>query len=167
LAATLTVVVVGALGGAAPALGATMVGKGSGRLGGTTNPLQTYAYIIPCSSPVGSSPPFEVRVEGFDVRFRLTSVSSVQCTGATTAPAGFTTQTGTATGIISGGGPPTVSGTVSWQFIDGGPGGASDRVLIFVRETVSGSPRMFIDQTPPGPFPGSDQPTGFNTALAR
>ena len=56
LAATLTVVVVGVLGGAAPALGATMVGKGSGRLGGTTNPLQTYAYIIPCSSPVGWSP---------------------------------------------------------------------------------------------------------------
>lgn len=76
---------------------------------------------------------------GFNVRwagggFTKTSVTTSACTNDTSlppSPAGFNKQVGTAAGTLIGGG----TGTVSWEFKDGGPGGiTADKVSFTVRD---------------------------------
>jgi hypothetical protein len=75
---------------------------------------------------------------GFQIRwtgggFTKTSVTTSSCTtnsALPASPAGFNQQTGTAAGNLLAGG----TGTVSWTFKDGGPGGiAADKVNFTVR----------------------------------
>jgi hypothetical protein len=48
------------------------------------------------------------------------------------SPAGFNKQVGTAAGTLNGGG----TGTISWTFKDGGPGGiAADKVSFTIRNS--------------------------------
>ncbi len=135
-----------------------MVGKGAikGIPGGTAS----YAYIVDCYAPANTGAPFEVRFG--TQRFRLTSTSSVSCTNdpaVTTPAAGFETQTGSGTGTLTTGGP----GTIQWKFVDGGAGGANDRAQITIRNAANAI--VFQGSAaPPGKFPGSTQPTGYNTA---
>jgi hypothetical protein len=95
-------------------------------------------------------------------RFRLTSVSTVQCTNDSVVPtpaAGFDTQTGTGTGTLTTGGP----GKIAWKFVDGGPGGANDSVQLTIRNASNAIVFQGV-AAPPGKFPGSNQATGYNTA---
>ena len=134
-----------------------MVGKGSVSGGGKT---ASYAYMVPCGAAAGSSPPLEVRFNG--QRFRLTSVGRVSCTdnpAVSTPAAGFDTQTGTGTGTLTTGGP----GKVAWKFVDGGAGGANDSAQLTIRN-ASNAIVFQGSAAPPGPFPGSSQATGLNTA---
>ena len=93
---------------------------------------------------------------------RLTSVDSVVCRddpAVTTPAAGFDTQRGTGTATLNG----TLGYELKWKFVDGGPGGAND----FVRARLTGpggAVQFRGSAAPPGKFPGSDQPTGNNTA---
>lgn len=168
LALSMLVVV---LGGAAPAVAQTagftrMVGKGSLAGDTRTGGKASYAYIVPCDAPEGSSPPFEIRVSGgryAGQRFRLTSLSFVQCSGGT---AGTPAQLGgfgffASTNPVAG-----ISGTVFiWRFDDGGPGGANDRAALTSVEFPGRGDVFFpFPSAVPGAFPGSSQPTGFNTA---
>jgi hypothetical protein len=134
-----------------------MVGKGSVSGGGKT---ASYAYIVPCRAIARFTPSFEVRFGA--QRFRLASVSSLQCSddpAVSTPAAGFDTQTGTGTGSLTSGGP----GRVEWRFVDGGAGGASDRAAITIRN-ASNAIVFQGNAAPPGPFPDSGQTTGINTA---
>jgi streptogramin lyase len=135
-----------------------MVGKGS--INGTTGGPSSYAYILNCNAAANTNAPFEVRFG--TQRFRLTSASATSCTNdpaVTTPPAGFDTMTGTGTGTLTTGGP----GTIQWKFVDGGLGGANDSAQITIKN--SGGTTIFNGTAaPPGKFPGSDQPTGNNTA---
>ncbi len=73
--------------------------------------------------------------------------------------AGFDTQRGTGTATLNG----TPGYELKWKFVDGGPGGAND----FVRARLTGPGGAVLfrgSAAPPGKFPGSDQPTGNNTA---
>jgi hypothetical protein len=118
----------------------------------------SYAFVISCSTAI--APALEVRW-GAQI-FRLGRVTSVQCTNdpaVPTPPAGFDTQTGTGTGTLTTGGP----GKVEWRFVDGGAGGTGDRSAITIRN-ASNAIVFQGSAAPPGKFPGSDQPTGFNTA---
>ena len=137
----------------------SMVGKGSVSGGGKS---AAYAYRVPCAAAVGSGPPFEVRFGA--QRFRLTSVRSVSCSNdpaVATPAAGFDTQSGSGTGTLTSGGP----GRVDWKFVDGGAGGAKDSVQLTIRN-ASNAIVFQGSAAPPGAFPGSDQPTGANTAQA-
>jgi hypothetical protein len=142
--------------GGAPVIPRRMVGKGSvSGTGGTAS----YAYILNCASASNTNAPFEVRFGS--QRFRLTSTSSVSCTNdpAVTNSAAFDTMTGTATGTLTTGGP----GTAQFTFVDGGLGGANDRVELTIRNAANA---IVFQGTaaPPAKFPGSDQATGNNTA---
>jgi hypothetical protein len=77
----------------------------------------------------------------------------------TTPAAGFDTQSGSGVGTLTSGGP----GTIAWKFVDGGLGGASDSVEITIRD-YGGTIALQGTAAAPGQFPGSDQPTGNNTA---
>jgi hypothetical protein len=141
---------------------ARMVGKGSLLVNGPPAPA-SYAYILRCDAASNSNAPFEVRLD--TQRFRLTSASSVRCTDDPAVPTpagGFDTMTGTGTGTLTTGGP----GTVSFTFVDGGAGGANDRVSITITD-ASGFRFFGGTAAPPGKFPGSDQATGNNTAQTR
>jgi hypothetical protein len=136
-----------------------MVGKGAitGTVGGTAS----YAYIVRCNSTANTNAPFEVRFG--TQRFRLTGTSAVACTNdpavSPTPSAGFDTQTGSGTGTLTSGGP----GTIQWKFVDRGAGGTGDSAQITIKN--SGGTTIFSGTAaPPGKYPGSDQPTGNNTA---
>ncbi len=129
----------------------------------------SYAYNIPCNAPAGSSPPFEIRVTGGPLngqRFRVTSVDGPFCRNnplAPTPPAGFNMLGGLADVSSSLGGG---FDRIGFSFVDGGPGGANDTVAFVLVKFPARDPANFIQfgAAPPGKFPGSDQPTGFNTA---
>jgi hypothetical protein len=134
-----------------------MVGKGSVTGGGRT---AAYAYILNCNAAANANAPFEVRFNG--QRFRLTSTNTVSCTddpAVTTPAAGFDTMIGTGAGTLTTGGP----GFVQFAFVDGGTGGASDRVALTIRNAANA---VVFQGTaaPPAKFPGSDHATGNNTA---
>ena len=137
-----------------------MVGKGSAPLvpgGGSTI---SYAYVLPCSLAPGSIPPFQGTVNGRS--FRLTSVTSVQCTNdpaVPTPPAGIDTHTGSGQITFTTG--PSPVWNINWRFVDGGPGGTNDSVRITLTQ---GATTNTYSAAPPGKFPGSTQPTGYNTA---
>jgi uncharacterized repeat protein (TIGR01451 family) len=133
-----------------------MVGKGS--VSGTAG-TASYAYILNCASASNANAPFEVRFSG--QRFRLTQTSTVSCTNDPAVPGSgpFDTMTGSGTGSLTTGGP----GSVQFTFVDGGAGGANDRVALTIRNAANA---VVFQGTaaPPAKFPGSDQATGNNTA---
>ena len=55
---------------------------------------------------------------------------------------------------------------IGYSFLDGGPGGANDSASIVLVRFPATDPANFFEfgGAPPGKFPGSSQPTGFNTA---
>jgi hypothetical protein len=134
-----------------------MVGKGS--LTGSGKKF-SYAYILGCMT---TDPDRNFRGSLSGQSFKLTGVSSVTCTdepGVSPADpgAGFDTQTGSGTGTLGG-----AAVTVEWTFVDGGPEGANDSAQITIRNGA-GSVVFQGSGSPPGPFPGSRQATGINTA---
>jgi hypothetical protein len=89
---------------------------------------------------------------GFQVRwtgggFTKTSVTTSACTNDTSLPAstaGFNKQVGTAAGTLLAGG----TGTISWTFKDGGPGGiAADKVLFTVRNSAGAIVKQVNEQS--------------------
>jgi hypothetical protein len=155
-----------------------MTGKGTANESTGKGGTVTYAYVIPCNAPGGSNPPFELRVSGGPLngsRFRLAKVANVvSCfddPGVVPRPAaGFDTQIGQG-GLAAGlGGGPFVDWFIAWRFLDGGPGGLADGVDITIGRVIpDADPDDFFRffPGPPGKFPGSDQASGFNTALVR
>jgi hypothetical protein len=133
-----------------------MVGKGAVTGGGQS---ASYAVNLGCTGrPVRG--PFEVRFG--NQRFRLLEASTVTCTDDPAVPtpaSGWDTQSGSGTGSLTHGGP----GIIQWKLVDGGAGGAQDRVAITIKN-VSGQVLFQGTASPPGKFPGSTQPTGYNTA---
>ena len=158
--------------GGSAALAQRMVGKGSLPGASGTGGTAGDAYIVPCVRAGGSPAVFEIRVTGGTLngeRFRVTSVDPEPiCRDdplVPTPPAGFDTAEGVADVTAS---PPSAFVRLGFVFVDGGPGGANDSAaLILVRgpRPGPGDIRSF-GAAPPGPFPGSSQPTGLNTALA-
>jgi hypothetical protein len=140
---------------------ARMVGKGA--MNGIPGGAASYAYIVGCYAPGNTGAPFEVRFGS--QRFRLSHTAAVECSDDPTvsSPVGsFDTQVGTGSGTLTSGGP----GTITWRFVDGGSGGASDSARI----QIVNSTGTIIFQgvaAPPGKFPGSTQTTGYNTAQLR
>jgi hypothetical protein len=135
-----------------------MVGKGSVTgVGGTAD----YAYILRCSGP-NTNAPFEVRFGS--QRFRLTSTDHVSCRDNPAVPTpaiGFDHMVGEGSGTLTTGGP----GRIQFVFTDGGTGGANDSVSLVIKD-AAGADVFQGTARPPGKFPGSDQPTGNNTAQA-
>ncbi len=152
---------------------ARMVGKGSvtgdARTGGTAS----YAYIVPCDATTRppSEVPFEIRVTGGRYngqRLRLTRAQFLECRDDPTVPTpagGVDTLVGFGDFSVSAPIGAPSAGVVIWAFVDGGRGGAKDRAsLTFVEFPGRGDVFFPFAAAPPGPFPGSTQPTGFNTA---
>ena len=139
-----------------------MVGKGlvasaNGRAG------LAYAYILRCD---GSDPRFGLRLDGFTFQIEATPVISCTDDPAVSTPAaGFDTQTGTAVGSIRRVDAPfgAVPGTLEWEFVDGGTGGANDSARISIL-TAAGTPFFEGSAAPPRAFPESTQTTGYNSA---
>jgi hypothetical protein len=138
-----------------------MVGIGSANPVAGGGATVSYFYVLPCNLALGSTPLFLGTINGRN--FRLTGVSSVQCSddpAVPTPPAGIDTHTGRGQITFARGGPFSVW-DIEWRFVDGGPGGANDSVRITISRR--GVTRTF-SAAPPGRFPGSSAPTGFNTA---
>jgi hypothetical protein len=130
-----------------------MVGKGSVPSRPAGGPTASYAFILNCDPTPNTGRPFEVRFG--TQRFRLTSTSRARCVKDFF---GGGSQTGNGTGTLTSGGP----GTIEWFFRDGGAGGVDDGTVITIKNSA-GTTVFNGDAAPPGPFPGSTQPTGYNT----
>jgi hypothetical protein len=145
-----------------PGVTITKVGAGSRMVGKGAVATASYAYILGCDPTANANAPFELRYGS--QRFRLTSTTSVVCWNDPDVPGpatGFDTMSGRGTGTLTPGPPATV--TVEWTFVDGGAGGAKDSAQITLRNQF-GDAVFFGALKPPGPFPGSGQATGNNTA---
>ena len=131
-----------------------MVGKGS-------QGSNAWAFTITCQTGSASQNPWELR-DAANV-YRLTNVTDRACTDdPAITPADpskpFDTITYTGTG--------TKNGVPGYKFAvvakDGGVGGTNDTTAIEIK-TPADAPEKSISGTP-GPFPGSTQPLGRNTA---
>jgi hypothetical protein len=136
---------------------AFMVGEGTVELSGFLDPsvrtTATYSYSIDCDATQPGST-LEIRLDD-GRQFVLTDVDHTFCFDQTDQPnlaVGFNNMQGSGTGTLDG----TPGYQVSWEFIDGGPGGANDGVGLSISDPT-GFPLLGGSAQPPG---GS----GSNTA---
>jgi hypothetical protein len=131
-----------------------MVGKGS-------QGANHWAFTTTCQNAAASRNPWQLR-DGSN-RYRLTNITSRACTDD---PAITPADPSMAFDTIVYEGTGTKNGAPGYKFEviakDGGSGGANDTTSIVIK-TPSDVTEKSISGTP-GPFPGSTQPLGRNTA---
>jgi hypothetical protein len=144
-----------------PPTGGTMVGKG--RLVDSTNGNVDYALKVRCSP---TTPGSAFTAKWGSSTFQLSAVRTVDCKDdpaiAYDPPnADFDTQEGTGVGTVNG----APGWTIEWKSTDegNGAGDVNDSQKIVIKNPA-GATVINVFGKPPGPFPGSRQPTGQNTA---
>jgi hypothetical protein len=142
----------------------TMVGKG--RLVDADDGPVDYALKVNCDDALSAGHPFQVRWRG--KLFVLGSDRQVECEDDPAiaydpATADFDTQEGTGTGSYNN----QPGWTIRWKATDEGEGaGDVNDSMRIVIENPAGETVIDVFGKPPGPFPGSRQRTGQNTATS-